>query len=49
MFFEREMPNPNNKKYFVKITGYKLLYVIDGSTTTAIANPISLDNIGPTD
>ena len=24
MFFEREMPNPNNEKYLVKTIGYKL-------------------------
>ena len=47
MFFEREMPNPNNEKYLVKTIGYKLQYIIYGSTTTAIANLISLASIGP--
>ena len=41
------MLNQNNEKYFVKTIGYKLLYPIDGFTTTAIAKLISLDNIGP--
>ena len=40
------MLNQNNEKYFVKIIGYKIEYVIDGFTTTAKANLISLDNIG---
>ena len=47
MFFERETLNPNNEKYLVKTIGYKLQYTIYGSTTTAIANLISLANIGP--
>ena len=47
MFFEKEMLNLNNKKYFVKTIGYELYYVIYGSTTTTKANLISLDNIGP--
>ena len=47
MFFEREMPNPNNEKYLVKTIGYKLQYIIYGSTTTAIANLISLTDIRP--
>ena len=47
MFFKREMVNQNNEKYFVKTIGYKLQYVIDDSTTTAIAKLISLGNIGP--
>ena len=47
MFFEKEMLNLNNKKYFVKTIGYELQYVIYGSTTTTKANLISLDNIGP--
>ena len=47
MFFKQEMLNQNNAKYFVKTIGYKLLYPIDGFTTTAIAKLISLDNIGP--
>ena len=46
MFFEREMLNPNNEKHLVKTIGYKLQYTIYGSTTTAIANLISLANIG---
>ena len=41
------MLNQNNKKYFVKTIGYKLHYVINGFTTTAIVKLISLDNIGP--
>ena len=50
MFFEREILNPNNEKYLLKTIGYKLYiyYTIYGSTTTAIANLISLTNIGPT-
>ena len=47
MFFEREMLNPNSEKYLVKTIGYKLYYIIYGSTTTAIANLISPSNIGP--
>ena len=47
MFFERETLNLNNEKYLVKTIGYKLQYTIYGSTTTAIANLISLANIGP--
>ena len=46
-FFQREMLNPNNEKYLVKIIGYKLWYVIYGSSTTAIVNLILLANIGP--
>ena len=47
MFFERETLNPNNEKYLIKTIRYKLQYIIDGSTTIAIANPILLANIGP--
>ena len=45
MFFEWEKPNPNNKNYLIKTIGLKLLYVIYGSTTLAIANLIFLANI----
>ena len=48
MFLEGETLNPNNEKYLFKTIGYKLQYTIYGSTTTAIANLISLANIGPT-
>ena len=41
------MLNQNNEKNFIKTIGYKLQYVIDGFTPTAIAELISLDNIGP--
>ena len=48
MFFEREMLNPNNEKYLLKTIDVSYIYyVIYGSTTTAIANLISLANIGP--
>ena len=47
LFFQRETVNSNNKKYFVKTIGYKLWYVIYGSTITTMATPISLANIGP--
>ena len=45
MFFEWEMPNPNNKNYLVKAIGLKLYYVIYSSTTLFIANLICLANI----
>ena len=47
MFFKQEALNPSNKIYFIKTVRYKLYYVIDGFTTIAIANLISLYNIGP--
>ena len=47
MFFELEKLNPNNQKQFVKTIEYNLQYVMYVPTTTAIANLISLDNIGP--
>ena len=47
MFFELEKLNPNNQKQFVKTIEYNLEYVMYVPTTTAIANLISLDNIGP--
>ena len=47
MLFEIERLNPNNEKYLVKTIGYKPQYIIYGFTTTAIANLISLANIGP--
>ena len=46
MFFKREMLNQNNEKHLVKTIGYKLQHTIYGSTTTVIANLISLANIG---
>ena len=45
IFFERETLNPINEKYLVKTIGYKIQYVIYGSTTTAIVNLISLTDI----
>ena len=47
MFFERETLNSNNERYLVKTIRSKLWYIIYGSTTTAIANLISLANTGP--
>ena len=41
------MLNPNNEKYLVKTIGYKLWYVIYGSSTTAIAKLTLLANIEP--
>ena len=46
MGFEQEMLSSNNIKYLVTTIGYKLKYVIYGSTTTAIGNWIALGNIG---
>ena len=47
MFFKQEKLDSNNEKDLVKTIACKLQYVTYDSTTTAIANLISLANIGP--
>ena len=45
-FYGRKTLNPNNEKYLVKTIGHKQQYITYGSTNNAIANLISLANIG---